>query len=161
MEAKENRETRGFLVCRCRRCGEKFEEIRTASTVFLRCGCPREPSEILRDYVYNEPQPVLRYPDTNFRCSPTSPGVLSKLIAGKMDPASFFDAVRAGSEFHSHIYKEGRARYYEGNANSVAYGLDAHDQLTRQHHQAKVSNANLLRPSNTEPPTVSSVGEVD
>ena len=70
--------------------------------VFLPCGCKsREWLDICHAALKKTAasEPVLRYSDTNFRCSPTSPGVLLQLIAGRMEPKSFFEIVQTSSEF--------------------------------------------------------------
>jgi len=127
------------------------------------CNCESSPEikDYLRTEVYKM-QPArepLVHGDANFRCSPTSSGILPQLL-GDLTVKSFFEVTQAGSEFHFYRYRDGKGTFYESHADSVAYGLEHHKEIVRQHHQAKISNANLLRLCNAEPLKVGSADSV-
>src|SRR6266511_1235138 len=128
VEAPENRERRTLTKARCGRCGGQFAEERTsAGVIFLICDCFNDE---YFDHLYGVTNRELWKQDTNFRCTPTSPGILSQLLNGKMTAKSFFELVQAGSEFHFYRYGDGRVSYYESHVDSVAYGLERHAELT-------------------------------
>ena len=117
--------------------------------VSLRCDCwSREWVDICHRSANGEKasdKTVLRYPDTNFRCSPTSPGVVPQLIAGIIEHRTFFEIAQKTNPFGFYTYREGRASFYEGHVDSANAGLEIHIQQVHLHHQMKTSNENLLR----------------
>ncbi len=144
-------ENRSFQVLTtataCRYCGQLFEEHRTGpGVVFLLCGCKNvELGEFYKLKLGEVDRPEVWHPDANFRCSPTSPGILTALLGGDISPRNFFDLTNTGSEFHFYKYRDGRATVYEGHCDSVTFGWAQHQARTHDHHLTKSSNANLIQ----------------